>query len=224
MFSELFNNRNPFWKFLGKLFDVVLLNLYWILFSIPIITMGASTTAVYAACFHIVLEGDKSVFAAFRRSWKENWKQATALFLLLTALAAFLVFDLWYFFLAQQYLTGLPKYLICGILTLLLMVVLLTGIYGYAMLSLFENTVPGTIQNALILALRHPLRSLAMLVIDLGLLIGTVLSLYYIPMVSMLFLIFGVALGIFLNVLLIFPAVERFLPEPEEAISEPEYD
>lgn len=217
MFSELFDNRNPFWQFLGKLFDVVLLNLYWILFSIPIVTIGASTTAVYAGCFHIVMEGDESVFRVFRRSWKENWKQATALFLLLTALTAFLGFDLWYFFLAQQYLTGLPKYIICGIITLLLMAVLLIGIYGYAMLSLFENTLQGTIRNALILALRHPIRSIAMLILDFGLLVGTVLSLYYIPIVSMLLLLFGAAIGIFLNVLLIFPVVERFLPEPEEA-------
>lgn len=216
MFSELFDNQKPFWKFLSKLFDVVLLNLYWILFSIPIITIGASTTAVYAACFQIVLEGSESVFRVFRRSWKENWKQSTALFFLLAVLTAFLGFDLWYFFFAQQYLTGFPKSIICGIITLLLMSVLLIGIYGYAMLSLFENTLRGTVQNALILALRHPIRSISMLVLDLGLLIGTVLSLYYFPMVSMLLLLFGAAIGIFFHVVLIFPVVERFLPEAEK--------
>ena len=47
MFQGLFNYDNPVWRFIGKLGDLVLLNLLWLICCIPVFTAGAATTAVY---------------------------------------------------------------------------------------------------------------------------------------------------------------------------------
>ena len=46
MLSNIFNYDNPVWRFMGKFCDILLLNILWTLCSIPIVTIGASTTAV----------------------------------------------------------------------------------------------------------------------------------------------------------------------------------
>ena len=41
MLQGLFNYDNPVWRFIGKLGDLILLNILWIVCSIPIVTAGA---------------------------------------------------------------------------------------------------------------------------------------------------------------------------------------
>ena len=47
MFQSFFNYDNPVWRYIGKFGDLIILNILWIICSIPIFTIGASTTAVY---------------------------------------------------------------------------------------------------------------------------------------------------------------------------------
>ena len=47
MLKGLFDMDNPFWRFMSLVADLIILNLLFVLCSIPIITIGASTTALY---------------------------------------------------------------------------------------------------------------------------------------------------------------------------------
>ena len=49
MLQGIFNYDNPVWRFIGKLGDLIILNILWIVCSIPVFTAGASATAVYYA-------------------------------------------------------------------------------------------------------------------------------------------------------------------------------
>ena len=51
--AKLFDMTNPFWSFVGKLLDVVVLHLLWILCCLPVVTFGASTTAL---CYVLMKE------------------------------------------------------------------------------------------------------------------------------------------------------------------------
>lgn len=53
MLQGLFNYDNPIWRFIGKLADLMILNLLWIICSLPVFTIGASTTALYLSLIHI---------------------------------------------------------------------------------------------------------------------------------------------------------------------------
>ena len=47
MLQSFFNYDNPIWRFMGRLGDMIVLNLLWLVCSIPVVTIGASTTALY---------------------------------------------------------------------------------------------------------------------------------------------------------------------------------
>ena len=54
----LFNYDNPIWRFVGRIWDLFILNLLWVLCSIPIVTFGASTTAMYYCTMKIARDRD----------------------------------------------------------------------------------------------------------------------------------------------------------------------
>lgn len=118
---RLFDPENRFWSFFGKLTDASLMSLLWVLTSLPLITIGASTTAFYKYTLLQVqdLEGSlvKSYFTAFRA----YFKKATLLWLLQLAGTAFFAADLlaaWNFFLFHPGLSGIAVLGLCGFFAL----------------------------------------------------------------------------------------------------------
>ena len=69
------------------------LNLLWFVCSIPIVTIGASTTALYYVTLKIAREEESNVTAMFFRAFRENFRQATVLWLIMLAAGAFLGAD-----------------------------------------------------------------------------------------------------------------------------------
>ena len=82
--GALFNLENPVWNFMGKVADLVILNLLALICSIPIVTIGASWTAMYYVTIKIVRKEEGYIIRDFFRSFKENFKQATIIWLLTT--------------------------------------------------------------------------------------------------------------------------------------------
>ena len=93
MFSEIFNYDNGFWRFMGKLWDALVLNILWVVCCIPLVTVGAATTAVYYVALKLARDEEGYVISSFFKSFKENFRQATALWLVLAAGAAALAVD-----------------------------------------------------------------------------------------------------------------------------------
>lgn len=75
--SDFFSLDNPVMRFLTKLFDVMYLSILWVLFSMPIITIGASTTAMYYTSVKVIRRDRGYVFKEFFKSFKMNFVQAT---------------------------------------------------------------------------------------------------------------------------------------------------
>ena len=90
---KIFSYDSKFSQLLLKLCYACYLNLLWLVCSLPIVTVGASTTALYYSCLKIVRDEDSHVGACFFRSFRENFKQATALWLILLGLGLFLAGD-----------------------------------------------------------------------------------------------------------------------------------
>ena len=137
---------------LNDLADVMIVNLLWLLTSVPIITLGASTAARYSV---LRSPGEKryasSVFVLFFSAFARNFKKATGLFLLLLipgALVGINAVMLLYGLLAE----GILGYLICG-LSLVLFVSL--WIYVFPLTVTFENGIFKTAANALVLSVAH---------------------------------------------------------------------
>ena len=102
---RFFSVDNPVWRFIRKIGYLWLLNILWVLTSLPVITIGASTTALFYACMK--LQGDEGYPTAnYFRSFRENFRQATIIWLIYAAVGALLVYGLIFWNLMDGRLSG----------------------------------------------------------------------------------------------------------------------
>lgn len=81
--NRLFGPEGPLMTLLGKFANLVFINIFWLICSLPVVTIGAATTAMYSVCFKIVNNKGVSVVKGYFKSFKENLKQATMIWVLL---------------------------------------------------------------------------------------------------------------------------------------------
>ncbi len=217
MFSSFFNYDNPVWRFIGKFFDIMILNLLWVICSIPIFTMGASTTAVYYVTMKLVRDEEGSTIKMFFKSFKENFKQATVIWLILLVVGLVLGFDL-YFFLKIQ--TGSSAFR-TGMLAVVLgfsLIWLCVALFVFPLQSRFYNPVKKTLFNAFFMSIRHFFHSLGMMVMDVAVIAVGVL----LPMLAALFLLFGFPLLAFMNSYVFVGIFDKYTPKQEEEPDRPD--
>ena len=90
---KFFSYESKFSQLLMKLFYACYLNLLWLLCSLPVFTIGASTTALYYASLKVVRGEESYVGRLFFRAFRENFRQATVLWLILLGIGLFLGAD-----------------------------------------------------------------------------------------------------------------------------------
>ena len=91
---KFFSLENPIWKFIGNLADFFLLSCLWYLCCLPVVTGGAATTALYYVTLKMARGQEGQLIPAFFHSFKQNLKQATALWVGYLAVGILLVLDL----------------------------------------------------------------------------------------------------------------------------------
>lgn len=80
---------------LSRLTDCVLLSILWFLTSIPIVTIGASTTAAYDVALELAFREHPAIISGYFVSFKKNLLRSTAVFFVLTVIGLFIALDLW---------------------------------------------------------------------------------------------------------------------------------
>ena len=131
-----------------------LLNLLWFLCSIPIFTIGASTTALYYASLKIVRDEDNRVGALFFRSFRENFRQATVLWLILLGVGLFLGADGYIVYhLRQSSLgpAGVLWTLVLAVLIAAAVVYVIVLLYVFPLLASVSNTNTAMLKNAFLI-------------------------------------------------------------------------
>lgn len=145
-------------KFKGmeKVGDLLLVNLLFVVCSLPVVTIGASATAMYYVLGRIRRQ-EETVTKDFFQSFRENFRQATLYWgaLLLVALALY-----WNFRLISGW-TGALYSVMMVLLILVSWFAVSWGSLVFPLLSRFDNTSAATARNAGILVLAVPLRTLA---------------------------------------------------------------
>ena len=90
---KFFSYESPFSQTLLKLAYSCYLNLLWLICSIPVFTVGASTVALYSVTLKIVRDRDGNLTRQFFKAFRENFRQATILWLILLGVGLFLAGD-----------------------------------------------------------------------------------------------------------------------------------
>ena len=151
MLDRIFNVDNPVFRAINTIGKIFLLDMLWLICSIPIFTMGASTTALIYACMKIK-DDEGYVTSNFFKSFKENFKQSTAIFLIYLVVGIVLAAD---FILGNQVENrnfGLALQIGAGVIAIPYFLSLL---YVFGVQSRFVNPVKSTIRYAFFMSLRN---------------------------------------------------------------------
>lgn len=177
--NGIFNPENKFWSFMDKIMNLCVLALFWFLFSIPVITAGASTAALFGYTLKLAVNEEGYVWRTFVRSFKENFFQATILWLGVLAVGGFLGLD---FYLCRFLNLGRTfKIVLFFALVSITLVYLLTIIYIFPLLAFFRLPLRRIVPHAFIMSVGNLYVSVTILVIY-G--ISAALT-YWIPMLFM---------------------------------------
>ena len=95
--QNIFSYENPFNRFMNRLGDLFILGIFVFVFSLPLITAGASLTAAYDVCMKMHRNEEGPVVSEFLRSFRKNLKESLGGWILLLCILALLVFNLFCF-------------------------------------------------------------------------------------------------------------------------------
>ena len=211
--NRFFSMDNKFFVFMGKVADLCLLNLVCLACCIPIVTAGASITALYYVTLKMVRNEESYIFRSFFKSFKQNFRQATIIHLIMVAAAVLLYLDTNIVKVMGEPMSQIMS-VIFAVFTLVYAMVLL---YLYPILAKFYNSVKNTFTNAILMAIRHLPYTIIMLIIcALPLLIFFVPSLQMQMTLILLLLLFGMAVIAYLNSFFLVKIFDKYIPENSE--------
>ena len=185
---NLFNYENPFIQFLVRVGDLMILNVLFILCSLPVVTLGASLTALHRVTQNMLFEQEEPLIKAFFRAFRQNFKQSTLVWLVELVVIVSLVCDV---LLVMAYFDGgLAKamYILVAVLA-----ILVAGVFSYLMplIARYENGMRQQVNNAVVLAIIKLPKTLLLMLLNL---LPVILLLISVP-VFVQTLIFWVIIG-----------------------------
>lgn len=86
-----------FWTGVDRVMNIVLLGFLWLICSLPVVTIGASSTALNASMSGYVRGDRRSVIKSFFAAFRQHWPLATKIWLIHLVVIAVLLWDLLYY-------------------------------------------------------------------------------------------------------------------------------
>ena len=157
--SRFFNPDNPVMEFIAKIFDLVILNLIFIFSCVPIITIGASTSALSYVTLKMVRGEDPYIWRNFWISFRQNFKQGTLVWIFSILIFIFLGMD---FYIINSQNTSLFA-VVRILLWIVCAVALSVFLYVFPVISHFVCTTKQALKNALLMTFGHLPYTLMML-------------------------------------------------------------
>ena len=155
---RFFSYESKFSQLLLKLCYSCYLNVLWFVCSIPIVTIGASTTALYYVSLKIVREEEESLTQQFFHAFKENFKQSTILWLILLLAGLFLGGDAFIVTRLRQSAAGNAGVfwtLILAVLIACAVIYTIVLIYVFPLVASVSNTTTAMLKNAFIIGTHY---------------------------------------------------------------------
>lgn len=168
MNDGFFSYDGPFFSVLNRISDIIILNLLWLVCCVPIVTIGASTTAMLYVTMKILKGEDAYIVKGFFKSFKENFLQSTVIWLIMFAIGALLVCN---FLFVPQMNLNMPTmiynmFFSATCLTALIYAMLL--VYLFPLQARLENKIRHTFKNAVLLSFRHLPTTILLIVLVFG--------------------------------------------------------
>ena len=186
MWRDIFNPENLFFRILARGVDWVGLSLLWVFFSLPVITVGPATAALYYTVVKVFRQGRDDAFTAYIKAFRSNLKQGISLTLLCIPVTIFIAWG--YNVMANNISTsaGIVMYMAYYVVLLVP-----AGIFCYLfpLMGRFEFETGALLRTAFIMALRHIPSTVIVVLLTVELVIFTVEKwwpVFIVPVLAML--------------------------------------
>ena len=206
----LFHPDSRLMRILITACNLVILNLLWILTSLPIVTMGASNSAMYAVIFQLLDDGSDSVILPYFRAFRANFRQSTLVWIPMALVTAILVID------ALYIVNNDVSALLWIPFALVLLVLLAMTSYVFGLIPRFDNELRDILRNSLLIFLMNIFPSLSMILVQaIPLLFFFFLPSFFLR-IGILWLGFGVSLFSYVNGSTMLRIFKKYLPKETE--------
>lgn len=213
--GSIFSLDSPLMRGMSKVADLLILNLLVIVTSIPIFTIGASLSAMHYVLIKMSRNEGTYVTEMFFKSFKENFKQGTALWGINLLVIALCALDIYLFFTAGN---SMPSIVLLAVV-IVGAILLMTCMYFYPLQARFINPVGKTVKNAFFIMILNFPKSIVMAIlylIPVGLLF---VAFFMIPMVFL----FGISAPGYGAALLYKSVFLKLEPKQEEVASDMDF-
>lgn len=160
--GKLFNYDSPIMQTLNKIVDCFFLSVLWIVFSLPLVTFGASTTALYYTINKVIRHDRSSLWKEFWGAFKSNFKQSTIVWLILCVVYYIMITDCVIMY--NFYKSGASVALFIVFAIMVLVTMMWTG-YLFPCIARFENTTKNLMKTCALLMIRHILKSILLMLL-----------------------------------------------------------
>jgi uncharacterized membrane protein YesL len=212
--DQVFAADSALMRVLGRFGDLMLLNLLFVVTSLPLVTLGASLTALQSVSMAIVRgRADDDVVRRYLRSFRAHLRPGSKLLAALAGLALVLV--AWYL-VVNALVSPVAQLVLLAIWIVLTIQLVMTGLFAFGYLASFDDPIRTVLRNSLLLSWKHPLASITLLAL-LGL--PVVITVFYPKMTGygLVWLIVGFAAVAATAATLLARIFDRYAPAPPAA-------
>lgn len=213
--GRLFDLDSPVMNFLNKLADLIILNFLTLICCLPLITVGASLTALHHVLLKMVRNEEGYILKTFFKSFKQNFRQATVIWFIMVAAFALLIGDFLIFAYSGIAFPSWLRIVILGIVFLVFFAVM----HVFPVLARFENTVMNTYKNSLFMGILTFPKTILMVICQ----VAPILIFIYFPQIMPIVLMLGISGPAYISALLYNNTFKRFEPETEEITADEDW-
>lgn len=205
--GNIFNLDSPIMRALSRMTDLLILNLLTLVCCIPIVTAGASLTACHYMALKMARHEEAYVVRGFFKSFKQNLKQGTIIWLMLLFVIVILASDLMILN-SMEFAYKTPLKVVIMIVGVL---VLFTATFVFPTLAKFDNPIMRTIKNAFVISVLQFPKTIVMILLNL-----IPFALLFVIQIAPLSFLFGFSVPAFVSAFL----YSKFFKKLEEQIIE----
>lgn len=213
--GKIFNLDGSFMGFLGRIADLLILNLIFVITCIPIITIGPALTALYSMTLKMVKGEDAYIFKGYFKAFKESFK--ISIFAWLIILVALIIFVVDYRIMATS-TNGLSEVL-TTIFLVLMIICFVVSLYLFPYIARFEGGLKVSFKNATLIMLASAPWTFLLTIITGGVVAASILVIplqYVIP----IWILFGFALLAYGQSFILRKVFAKYEPKIEESAKE----
>lgn len=199
---------NPFFGFMGRVGDILILNVLFVITSIPIVTIGMSLSAMYRVTLRMARKECNYVAKEYFRAYTEEWRKSTAIWMILLVSGILLFFDV---------TVGKDMWnILNAAVGALVFIWGMLFTYVFAVQARFENTVKNIFKNSIYMAVRHFPFTVIMMVLNAVPAVCIFFGSVTMALATPIYIAAGFAVTTRLNSVFLNKIFQKYMPEEGE--------